>query len=153
MLERILVRLRALLQRARVDQELDEELRFHLERDIERGIARGLSAEEARFAARRSFGNPTAATEQVRDALRWNWLDNAWSDVLHAVRMLRRSPVITSVAVLSLALGIGANTAVFTVVNAVLLKELPVRDPDRLVWVRVDERFPTVDYPTCRALS
>ncbi|MGA2182706.1 MAG: ABC transporter permease [Bryobacteraceae bacterium] len=126
-------RLVALLRRRRLENELDDELRFHLEMETEENIRRGMSAEEARYAARRSFGG----IEQTREA----WRDrrflpevDAWArDLRHGARMLARSPLFTAFAVVSLALGIGANTAIFTVLHALVLRPLPYPEPQGLM--------------------
>jgi predicted permease len=124
---------RALVWRDRADAELQDELRFHVERQTDEYIRGGLTRAEALLAALRSLGGLEQIKEEVRDTDRIPWLETLWSDVRHAVRLMRRTPAFTAVAILSLALGIGANTAVFNLLNAVVLRELPVHEPDRLV--------------------
>jgi predicted permease len=126
-------RLRALLRRSATNAELDEELQYHLDREVERNIARGMSAREARDAARRSLGNLTVHAENARAAYGWTWLEQLAQDASYGWRALRRSRVFTTVAALSLALGIGANTMIFGVTYSVLFEPLPVDQPDQLL--------------------
>ncbi len=128
------LRLRSLLRRGRVEQELDEEIRYHLERQIEQNIANGLTRHEARHAALRAMGGIEQRKEECRDMRRVNFIENLIQDLRYTGRMLRRSPGFAAVAVISLALGIGANTAVFSLVDALLLKQLPVKNPRELVF-------------------
>ena len=135
------LRLRALFHRSRLDAELDEEIRDHLHRQIEFNLAGGMSPEEARLAALRKLGNAALLRDQTRATWSWNGLEQFIHDLRIGTRTLSRAPGFTFVAVLVMALGIGANVALFTVVRSVLLKPLPYRDPDRLAMLYETETY------------
>jgi hypothetical protein len=138
MLSDLLLRLRALFKPTAVDRELDEELRFHIDRQIESYKRAGLDDAEATRRARLEFGGVDAIKEECRDALGVRLLDDVWRDVRLAIRSLVATPMVSTVAVLSLALAIGANTAIFSIVNSLLLRDLPVYEPGRLAII-IDE--------------
>jgi putative ABC transport system permease protein len=125
-----------LFHRRRLERELDAELRDHFERQVADFVATGVSEAEARRIARLALGGHEQIKEQCRDARGTRWIEDVAQDVRYAWRVLAKAPAFTCVAVLSLALGIGANTAIFSLVNGVLLRTLPVRDPERLVLLR-----------------
>jgi predicted permease len=159
-------RFRYLLRRKKIEAEMAEEMRFHLEQRTEDNTADGVAPEDAKYAAQRKFGNVVSIQEQARDQRGWVRLEQTFQDLRYAVRQLRRNPGFAVFAVLSLGLGIGANTAIFSVVNEVLLKSLPVRKPQELVlfqWaiaggfeVRVSgdwENDPNTKLTTCTSFS
>ena len=136
---------RRLLNRDRLEWELDAELHDHVERQVTDYVRAGMSEREARRRVRIEFGSVEQVKEDCRDARGTRWLDETGRDLRFGVRGLRATPIVTTVVILSLALGIGANTALFLLVNSLLLRSLPVPDADRLVTLAVgnstDERF------------
>jgi putative ABC transport system permease protein len=146
------LRLRSVFRRGQVEQELDEELRFHLEQQIEENLARGMTVTEARHASLRAMGGIEQQKEMCRDMRRVSFIEDLARDLRYGLRVLAKSPVFTAVAMLTLALGVGANTAIFSVVNELLLRPLPFRDAERLVMLW--ENNPNIDAgqnPTSRA--
>jgi putative ABC transport system permease protein len=139
MLPRLHARFSTLWQRRRKDADLSEEIQFHLSEEAAEQEAAGLAPVQARLAARRDFGSATLVREAVREAWGWSLADQARQDVAYALRSIRRAPGFALTAVLTLGLGIGGTTTVFTFVNAILLRSLPFDQPDRIVSLATED--------------
>jgi len=129
------LKIESLFRPAQVEADLTDELEDYLAHERQRFIASGLSPEDAHRAALRAFGSPALVREDVRATWNWNWLDSVWKDIRYALRGFRRAALFTAVAVVTLAFGIGANTAIFSLLDQVLLEMLPVKHPEQLVLV------------------
>ncbi|HEX7251878.1 MAG TPA: ABC transporter permease, partial [Thermoanaerobaculia bacterium] len=135
---RILAAFRSLFRKGRLEREMDEEMRFHVEMETQKQVQRGLSPEEARTRALRRFGGIEKNKEECREAGGTRWIETLFQDVRWALRALRKNPAYAVSAAVTLALGIGANVAVFSVVHAVFLQSLPYGGGERLVRLRMD---------------
>src|SRR6266436_1897607 len=143
--------LRRIFFRRHLYNDLSDEIREHLEERIEELAAGGMSRKEASYTARREFGNVTLVEEDSRAVWRWPSIENFFMDVRYGLRMLRKNAGFTAVAVITLSLGISANTTIFSVVNGVLLRPLPYRDPSRLVVVSLFNQKTQEIFPLCDA--
>jgi putative ABC transport system permease protein len=147
-------RLINLVRDEQLSRDIDREMAFHLREHVEALVARGMSERDAIREAQRRFGNRTLQSESTRDADIVRWLDSVRGDVRYAMRALRRSPVFTAVAIASLALGIGANTAIYSLLDAVVVRALPVPNPEELVTITTggEERHTGFSNPLWEAL-
>ncbi len=146
----LFARLRAVLRREKVIEDIDKEMRFHVEMETETYIERGLSPDEARQVALKNFGNPGRIRDIAYDIRGGGMLETLWQDVRFGARMLIKRPGFTIISVLTLGLGIGANTAIFSLINATLLRQLPVAEPESLVYVfsgNPGNPYNTASYP------
>src|SRR5579864_2961914 len=139
-------RLLGSLRKNKLEDQLDDELRFHIEMRTREYIAEGLAPEEARYRARRMFGNQTLLKERTREMDTFGWLETIWQDLRYALQMLRTSRGFTAAVVVSIALGIAANTTVFSIVNGLLLSALPVTEPQRLLSFNQSSSLSFPDY-------
>jgi predicted permease len=140
------------LRRRIVERELSDELRFHLEKLIEEKATKGMTPEDARYAALRELGGIEQIKEECREMRRANYIENFLQDACNGLRQLRRNPGFTAVAVVSLALGIGVNALVFSVINALLLRPLPVERPDQLAFLETKNSGVVQSFPNYRDL-
>ena len=147
--------------RKRSAQDFAEEIKAHLELEADDLKQEGLSEDEARWKARRAFGNVSAAQERFYIKDRWEWWDQLWRGLRFGLRSLRQSPGFAVTAIITLALGVGANTAVFSVMNAVLLRSLPIADPQQVVFLKTSNSprgtgtingYDTFSYPVYEVL-
>src|SRR5262249_25099298 len=145
MLSKLRTRIRALLRKSENERELNEELRYHIERQTEQNIRLGMNPEEALHAARKTFGGMEQAKERSRDTRGVRWIEDLWQDLRYGARMLVKNRTFSITAISILAIGIGANTAIFSVVYAVILRPLPFAEPGRLAMIK--EAFPAQGIP------
>jgi predicted permease len=152
LLGRVIGGLRALFRKKQMEREMDEELHEYVAIAADKKIATGMSREEAIRAARMEMGGVEPVKDQIRDAGWESLVETVWQDIAYALRMLRKSPGFTAVAVLSLAVGIGANTAIFTLLNALIFRPLAVSNPDELVELKARPRGALISFPMYRDL-
>ncbi|HLX06191.1 MAG TPA: permease prefix domain 1-containing protein, partial [Candidatus Binatus sp.] len=129
------LRFRALWTRSELDRDLNDELAFHLAQRTDKNRAAGMDATEARYAAHRQLGNANHVKERSREIRMLTSIENAWRDVRFGTRMLLKEPGFTFIVILTLALGIGANTAIFSIINGFMLRPLPIADPHGVVYL------------------
>ena len=134
---KLLRKARALFRKRKLDSEMSEEMRLHLELQAEQHVARGMAPDEARYAAQREFGNVGVIQQKAREQRGWRWLDELLADLRFAVRMLAKHPGFTAAAVLTLALGIGFVTTLYTMINGVAFGQLPFEDQKRIVSISI----------------
>ncbi len=137
-------RLTWVFRRKRAESELDDEIHSHLEMETRQRIEAGEAPDLARAAARKDFGNELLVKEVTRGMWLKRWMGDLWRDLGYGVRVLRKNPGFAAVAILTLALGIGCNTAMFSIINAVLLRPLPFHDSERLIYLQ--EAQPSAGY-------
>src|SRR5262245_5877593 len=133
MLSELKTALHALLRKSRTESELDEELNYHIEQQTEQNIRLGMTPDEARFAARRAFGGVEQAKERSRDARGVRWLEDLWQDLRYGLRIILKKPAFTLVAIGMLAVGIAANTTIFSIADALIFRPFDFPNQDRLV--------------------